>query len=139
MEIELLARSDARVGRLLERVPPLSRGLLFAGDRWSPVEVVVVAHSGEGADVGLATLAPRDEAGQARPTIIGLWVDPVARRSGIATALLAALAAESQRRYRATAHVQAVTADGERAIAAAGAAGADLIALDAAAPGFSLP
>jgi GNAT superfamily N-acetyltransferase len=139
VEIELLARSDERVGRLLARVPALSRGLLFGGDRWSPVEVVAIAHNDAGDDVGIATLAPRDEGGNPRPTIIGLWVDPAARRHGIGAALLVALAAESHRRYRAAAHVQAVTADGHRAIVAAQAAGAHLIAVDATAPGFQLP
>lgn len=50
-----------------------------------------------------------------------------------------ALAAESHRRYGAPAHVQAVTANGHRAITAAQATGAELIAVHATVPGFQLP
>ena len=127
MPIELLVRDHERVQRLLLRVPQLSYMVLFSGDRWAPVEVVAVAADDDGRDVGLATLAPRDEAGVQRPTIIGLWVAQAARRRGIATALLGALADESHRLYGCAAHIQAATVEGGRAIDAAVAAGVDLI------------
>jgi ribosomal protein S18 acetylase RimI-like enzyme len=137
VDVAVLAPTDERVRRLLDTVPTLSRAILFAGDRWSPVEAVAMVQV-DGQDVALSTLAPHDEMGQPGPYIIGLWVNPQYRHLGIALVLLEELSLESQRRYGLAPRVVAITRGGLAAALAAQDVGVALKVQNAA-TGMELP
>ncbi len=78
-----------------------SWAILFDGERWYHVERVAVALQ-DGNPVGMASLCPHGELNEPGegPQIIGVWVHPELRGGGIGTALVHALAEESQRLYQ---------------------------------------
>ena len=129
--------ADAEVLQLLDRMPAISRAILFSGDRWSPVEVVAVLRANKLA-VGLASLAPVDEMGGDQPTIIGLWIDPANRGAGAAKLLLQQASHESLERYGRPPHVTAITPAGLRALVGARASGV-AIEVVSAVTGMELP
>jgi ribosomal protein S18 acetylase RimI-like enzyme len=137
VDVVVLAPTDERVRRLLDTVQALSRAILFAWDRWSPVEVVAIVQV-EGQDVGLSSLAPHGEMRQPGPHIIGLWVNPEYRHLGVALTLLEELSLESQRRYGVAPRVAAVTRGGLAVVLVAQDAGVALEVQNAV-TGIELP
>ncbi len=91
------------------------KGVLFGGDRWSPVEWVAVVYSSCN-PVGLATLAPKDEEGNLGPCVIGLWVHPSHRRKGFGHQLLKVLFDKSMKIYQKKPLVETVTVEGEEVV-----------------------
>jgi GNAT superfamily N-acetyltransferase len=126
--VTLLEPTAPRARALVARVPSGERRWLFDGDLastdgrlWDLVDCVAIAVTADD-DVGLATLGL-----DAVPVVIGLWVAPAARRHGVGTRLLLALAAESERRYGGPPEIDPVTPAGARAIEAARRTGAQLV------------
>src|SRR6266699_7042062 len=78
-----------------------SWAILFEGERWHHVKHVAVALQDSDEPVGMASLCPHGEFDDPDegPSIIGVWVHPDYRRAGVGTALVRALAEESQRLY----------------------------------------
>ncbi len=87
-----------------------SWAILFDGERWYHVERIAVALQ-DGNPVGMASLCPHGELNEPGegPQIIGVWVLPELRGGGIGTALVHALAEESQRLYQQVPKMFAVT------------------------------
>jgi hypothetical protein len=128
--IEIVALSDERIRPFLDKVrdqATLSYVCLFVGDRIFYVQRVALALDVATAEViGVGTLAPTDEMGSGGPTIIGVWVVPPARKGGVATQIICALATESERLYEAPASVDALSPGGIAACRKAVALGAHL-------------
>ncbi len=113
---------------LVEQEAMASWVILFGGDRWHSVQVVAIALDEQGQPVGLASLAPTDEMGEGGPQIIGVWVRPSHRRRGIATRLVAVLAALSVYCYGKPATLLGVTRAGASLVRHVEAAGITIIA-----------
>jgi len=91
-----------------------SWAILFESERWFCIERVAIALLPDNSPVGIATLSPHGELGDIdeAPQIVGVWVHPDQRGQSIGTALLAALADESQRLYNKAPKLFAATRAG---------------------------
>lgn len=132
ISVSIMPRAHKAVAYIKERamqIAPLSWVMLLEGDRWRPVECCAVAFSEEenGDPVGIATLAPTNELGNGGPCIIGVWVVPYLRRSGIALRLIAMLARESVARYGSAPSMTAVSPAGRALALSAQRQGIDLV------------
>jgi GNAT superfamily N-acetyltransferase len=99
--IVIIQKEDPKVKEILDVVRAESRfdyAMLFAGDRWYPVEWVAL-YLLNSIPVGVATLAPTDEMAQGDPHIIGGYVLKANRRQGIGGELLKVLVAKSLKEY----------------------------------------
>lgn len=110
--VVIVQPSDPRVERLLMRMPRLTCALLFAGPRWTSIDVIALALDSVGYPIGMATLAPARMSETFPPRIVSVWVDAGFRRCGIGTRLTQALINESVRRYQRPPCVAAITHSG---------------------------
>jgi hypothetical protein len=85
--VEILAQSDPRANRFIHdllssKIEQLrAAGVIFFGDIRFDIAEYVAMLSIQGYDVGIATLALKDELGIYGPHIISLWIQPEARQS----------------------------------------------------------
>ena len=109
MFIDLLQPTDSRVRRFLDAFfegtfPQLMivGATLFGGDRIFDVDVVAMLVV-NGIDIGIATLAPMDEIGEGKPSILALWIDSEAKSMpnyrNLSLSLFRSLVEESVKRY----------------------------------------
>lgn len=85
MKIEVIEMSR-KLYQASEIVPPLSRAILFGGERWRGITHGAIAIDG-GLVIGLATMRVLPSHAE----IEGVWVEEFYRRSGYGTALCEAL------------------------------------------------
>lgn len=116
MNIEMVPVQDAQsIWEELLNGAPIAAAILFGGDRWEPVEVVFTARDEDGKLIGLASLSPHTEAGDASEAeMIGAWVHPEHQRRGIGWQLVERVARYAQEVWDKPLLINGVTMEGKK-------------------------
>lgn len=119
----VVGRDDAATLQFKEvvfQLASISWVICFEADRWLYVESVVLAQSrADGRNVGMATIAPCNEAGEGGPEIIGVWVHPYVRKRGVGLGLVRAGSAYVQEHYSTLPVLEAYSQQGHALVVAA--------------------
>lgn len=117
MNIEMVPVEDAQSiwEELLNGASVTAAVLLFGGDRWQPVKVAFTARDQDGKLIGLASLSPHTEAGDASEAeMIGVWVHPEHQRRGIGWQLVERAARYAQEVWGKPLLINGVTMEGKK-------------------------